>query len=190
MCSSDLYFTHPHHLHDRYSIAFTLRPKRALSGAHLVFGNDFDHPIRDRLPPLFDKAFGIVKWWIDPGLDGDVYGDKPFLYGPLLSSINVLRIGAKGEGAGAGAGAGAVEREAEKAGEEVVFEEGAEGDGEVVRRELGVPEEPGARRKFFLQGERREEFVFEEGRVYACDFFNPYLDFNGEWVVLLLAQGC
>ncbi|OCK89942.1 DUF1769-domain-containing protein [Cenococcum geophilum 1.58] len=166
------YFTHPHHLHDRYSIAFTLRPKRALSGAHLVFGNDFDHPIRDRLPPLFDKAFGIVKWWIDPGLDGDVYGDKPFLYGPLLSSINVLRIGAKGEGAGA------VEGEAEKAGEEVVFEEGAEGDGEVVRRELGVPEEPGARRKFFLQGERREEFVFEEGRVYACDFFNPYLDFN------------
>lgn len=101
-----------------------------------------------------------------------MYGDKPFLYGPLLSSINVLRIGAKGEGAGA------VEGEAEKAGEEVVFEEGAEGDGEVVRRELGVPEEPGARRKFFLQGERREEFVFEEGRVYACDFFNPYLDFN------------
>lgn len=104
-----------------------------------------------------------------------MYGDKPFLYGPLLSSINVLRIGAKGEGVGT------VEKEAEKAGEEVVFEEGAEGDGEVVRWELGVPEEPGARQKFFLQGERREGFVFEEGRVYACDFFNPYLDFNGEW---------
>ena len=75
-----------------------------------------------------------------------MYGDKPFLYGPLLSSINVLRIGAKGEGVGT------VEREAEKAGEEVVFEEGAEGDGEVAQRELGVPEEPGRGGSSFCRG--------------------------------------
>ncbi|OCL09044.1 hypothetical protein AOQ84DRAFT_388436, partial [Glonium stellatum] len=49
---------------------------------------------------------------------------------------------------------------------------------EVVRRELGVPGDAAQRRKFFLQKEKREGFRFEEGRVYACDFFNPYLDFN------------
>ncbi|KAF2735611.1 DUF1769-domain-containing protein [Polyplosphaeria fusca] len=173
--STSPYFAHPQHLTSRYSISFTFTPRRALSGKHLVFGNDFDHPIRDRLPPLFDKAFGIVKWWIDPGLEGDVYGDAPYLYGALLSSINVLRIGEKGTGE---------EKEEGKEGgegdnEEVeVFEEGAEGDGEAVRREAGIPGESGRRQKFFLDEAKRGEFVFEEGREYKCDFFNPYLDFN------------
>ena len=53
--------------------------------------------MRDRLPPGFNAALRLVKWAIDPGLDGDVYADRPFLYGPLLSSINMLRIGRKSE---------------------------------------------------------------------------------------------
>ncbi|KAK5241495.1 hypothetical protein LTR16_009325, partial [Cryomyces antarcticus] len=91
------YFSQPPHTADRYSISFTFTPKTTLNGHDVVFGNDFDHPIRDRLPPGFGQAFKIAKWFIDPGLYGDVNADEPYLYGPLLSSINVLRVGEKGQ---------------------------------------------------------------------------------------------
>ncbi|KAF2275778.1 DUF1769-domain-containing protein [Westerdykella ornata] len=170
--STSPYFSTPQHPYDRYSISFSFKPKRSIAGHHLVFGNDFAHPIRDRLPPLFDKAFSIVKWWIDPGLDGEVYGDEPYLYGPLLSSINVLRIGSKNQVT--------LENKVEDREEEevIAYEEGAEGDGIPVREELGIPSLASQRQKHFLREENRQNFEFEEGREYKCDFFNPYLDFN------------
>jgi hypothetical protein len=113
-----------------------------------------------------------VKWWIDPGLDGDVYGDQPYLYGALLSSINVLRIGSKDQAT--------LENKVEKAGDEdtVIYEEGAEGDGATVREEKHIPGNSAQRQKYFLNEAHRKDFTFEAGREYKCDFFNPYLDFN------------
>ena len=168
--STSPYFSTPQHPYDRYSISFAFTPKRDLSGTTLVWGNDFDHPIRDRLPPLFDKAFGVVKWWIDPGLDGDVYSDEPYLYGALLSSINVLRIGTKPPSTPSPLES--------TPGEAVVYEEGADGDGEEVRKEMGVPAGSAQRMKHFLNEGKRKDFTFEQGREYKCDFFNPYVDFN------------
>ncbi|KAF2747454.1 DUF1769-domain-containing protein [Sporormia fimetaria CBS 119925] len=170
--SASPYFSTPQHPYDRYSISFSFTPKNSISGQDLVFGNDFAHPIRDRLPPLFDKAFSLVKYWIDPGLDGDVLCDEPYLYGPLLSSINILRIGSKSQQT--------LENKVEEKGEDevVVYQEGAEGDGVAVREEKGIPSVAAQRQKFFLQEAKRREFVFEEGREFKCDFFNPYLDFN------------
>jgi hypothetical protein len=122
-----------------------------------VFGNDFDSPIRDRLPPGFNTAFKIVKWVIDPGLDGDVYSDTPHLYGPALSSLNVLRVGEKTE-------------KLPEWHNEVITEGGERGE---------VPMESAKRMKYFLNEEHRKAWTFEAGRVYEADFFNPYLDFNG-----------
>ncbi|KAF2823188.1 DUF1769-domain-containing protein [Ophiobolus disseminans] len=169
--STSPYFSTPQHPYDRYSISFSFIPKSDIAGDALVFGNDFDHPIRDRLPPLFDKAFGIVKWWIDPGLDGDVQADEPYLYGALLSSINVLRIGGKSDTSD--------KKVAERSeGDATVYEEGAYGDGEAIRKELHLPVTSAARQKHFLAEQHRKDFTFEAGREYQCDFFNPYLDFN------------
>lgn len=89
------YFSHPSHLSDQYSISFSFIPRVDIPGNHLIFGNDFDQPIRDRLPPGFNQALRIVKWLIDPGIDGDPYADQPYLYGPALSSWNYLWIGDK-----------------------------------------------------------------------------------------------
>lgn len=183
--STSPYFSTPQHPYDRYSISFSFVPKQDIRGDKLVFGNDFEHPIRDRLPPLFDKAFGIVKWWIDPGLEGDVYGDEPYLYGALLSSINVLRIGekrqdgdAQAEAATGTADGGYENVDAGEEGEAVVYTEGADGSGEEVRRDHSIPAASAARQKFFLTEANRANFTFEKGREYKCDFFNPYLDFN------------
>ncbi|KAK4697447.1 hypothetical protein P7C71_g628, partial [Lecanoromycetidae sp. Uapishka_2] len=161
------YFSHDLHTHDQYSISFTLLLKKPIPGSALLFGNDFDHPIRDRLPPGFGSALKIVKWGIDPGLEGDVYSDKPHLYGNALSSVNVLRVGEKTESL------------PEPDGEEAAIEEGADGEGEEWRKSRNVPSTADARKKHFLIKGTTQEWSWEEGRVYKADFFNPYLDFNG-----------
>ena len=167
--TSSPYFSHTGHLHDQYSIAFTLRPHKTIPGSALVFGNSFDRPIRDRLPPGTSTALRIVKWAIDPGLDGDLYSDTPHLYGNALSSVNVLRVGEKITDG---------ENLPEPVGEKNALEEGGDGDGDDWRRDRDVPETSDARKKHFLTKGKTEEWEWEKGRVYECDFFNPYLDFN------------
>ncbi|KAI4160150.1 MAG: hypothetical protein LQ342_006008 [Letrouitia transgressa] len=172
--STSTYFAHPQHVYDQYSISFTLIPHKSISGKSLLFGNDFDYPIRDRLPPGFSTALRIFKWAIDPGIDGDAYADKPYLYGNALSSLNVLRVGPKIDGdAKTAVSARQQERQ--------VIEEGGYEGGDKLREDLGVPEDAATRKKWFLgeQG-RLERWVWEEGRIYEADFFNPYLDFNSK----------
>ncbi|KAK2767621.1 hypothetical protein FQN54_003779 [Arachnomyces sp. PD_36] len=170
------YFSHPLHHHDQYSIAISFIPKQPISGDDLVFGNDFDRPIRDRLPPGFNAALRIVKWMIDPGLDGDAYADKPYLYGPALSSWNYFRIGEK-EGRNSDRVDNANSTKTSDLHDEVI-EEGGEGSGEEIRQDLNIPENADQRKKHFLSDHNRQEFEFEEGRTYKADFGNPYLVFN------------
>ncbi len=169
------YFSQHPHEHDLYSLEFGFTLKEDINGYDLVFGNDFDHPIKDKLPPGFQQAFNLVKWFIDPGLYGDVYAEEPYLYGPLLSSINTFRVGSKDD------------REQEKveemqanAQEGTSLVEGGDGDGEHAREELGIPADAAARKKYFLTEAHQKAFTFEKGREYKNDFFNPYLDFNGK----------
>nr|POE87007.1 upf0590 protein [Quercus suber] len=166
------YFSKEPHEHDLYSLGFSFTPKEDINGHDLVFGNDFDHPIRDKLPPGFQQAMKIVTWFIDPGLYGDVHADEPYLYGPLLSSINVMRIGPKDDKA-------QEKIEEVRANEDVVvLQEGADGDGEEARKSLGLPDDAAGRKKWFLDEKHQKAFTFEKGREYSNDFFNPYLDFN------------
>lgn len=173
--STSAYFdTEPHVTNqDQYSIAFRFTPlapttatksssekTKGISGSDLYFGNDFDRPIRDRLPPGFNTALRIVKWWIDPGLDGDAYADKPHLYGPALSSFNVLELGAGQHDEARGG---------------LWFEE--RGEEATTRKELGLPDTGKARMKWALTDANKDKFVFEYGKTYGFDFFNPYLDF-------------
>ncbi|KAK5178144.1 hypothetical protein LTR44_009450 [Exophiala sp. CCFEE 6388] len=161
-----------------YSISFSFVPKVDIPGSDLVFGNDFDRPLRDRLPPGVNQALKIVKWWIDPGLDGDVYADKPYLYGPALSSWNFLRIGDKIVKEDELKDKNAWKIPNATSFHETVVEEGADGSGEEVRKDDGIPADAAARKKHFLTQAHRDAFVFEAGRLYQADFGNPYLDFN------------
>ncbi|KAI1474262.1 DUF1769-domain-containing protein [Daldinia eschscholtzii] len=134
-----------------------------ISGEDLQFGNDFDHPIRDRLPPGFSYAMNIVKWWIDPGLEGDAYADQPYLYGPALSSFNSIHIGPG-------------EVDPEKGG--LWVEEGGDEDGLKERETLGAPAIGKDRMKWALKPANKSKWLFQYGKTYCLDFFNPYLDFS------------
>lgn len=180
--TSPYFSTQPHDYNqDQYSIALRFTPLKpaavadqskaggykddgaGVSGHDLQFGNDFDRPIRDKLPPGFNTALSIVRWWIDPGLDGDAYADRPYLYGPALSSFNCIHVGA-----------GSCDEE--KGG--LWFEEGGDEEGMEARELVGAPEDRKARMKWALRDDSKDKWVFEYGKTYGLDFYNPYLDFT------------
>lgn len=171
--SSSVYFDQEPHAsnEDQYSISFRFTPLRprshtgeleGISGQDLLFGNDFDRPIRDRLPPGFNTAMNIVQRWIDPGLSGDAYADQPYLYGAALSSFNCIQVGSS-------------QYDETRGG--LWVDEGGDDDGMRYRAELGVPDSSRARMKWALSNDNKRKWVFEYGRTYGFDFFNAYLDF-------------
>ncbi|KAL4804796.1 hypothetical protein BDV18DRAFT_142533 [Aspergillus unguis] len=171
---SNPYFEHDSHQKDQYSISFAISFKHSVNGDDLVFGNDFDRPIRDRIPPGFGAALRLVQWTIDPTLSGDAYADKPYLYSPAVATWNRLRVGNK-------------EKLPDVHG--LVVEEG-EDEGVNFRKEQGVPEGVDGRRSHFQNEERRKEWEFEADRVYYADFGNQYLDFNGPFFQILVLTVC
>lgn len=190
--TSSPYFSLPAYTTNQYSIAFSFTPQENIPGDDLVFGNDFDHPIRDRLPPGFGTAFRIAKWVIDPGLEADVYADRPWLYGRFLSSINALKIGKTDRESTSTTDTAetlkrAAEQETDGVGEDhktfddeigIVVEEGGVSNGMNSSYEQDVPDTAAARKKYFLTDRNRKNFVFEAGQPVLADFGNPYLDFN------------
>ncbi|CAI7670360.1 unnamed protein product [Penicillium manginii] len=162
------YFSQPLHAHDQYSISCSFTPKQNINGNDLVFGNDFDHPIRDRLPMGFNAALKTVKWAIDPSIDGDAYADKPYLYSPALATWNQFRIGGK-----------STATSTPRLTTEYVVEEGADGDGVESRASIKIPGDTAkARRSHFQNEKHRKAFEFEAGRTYLADFGNGYLSFS------------
>ncbi|KAL4956382.1 hypothetical protein BDW69DRAFT_192431 [Aspergillus filifer] len=165
---TNAYFQDPKHTKDQYSISFAIRFNQDVNGNDLIFGNDFDRPVRDRLPPGFNAALKLAQWTIDPALDGDAYADRPYLYSPALATWNAFRVGGEKKGEG---------KVPDVHG--FVVEEGEEGgDGGSLRSEKGVPETIDGRRNYFQNEANRKAWSFEEGRVYWADFGNQYLDFN------------
>ncbi|CEJ55751.1 hypothetical protein PMG11_01989 [Penicillium brasilianum] len=160
------YFQHPLHTNDQYSICFSFTPKQPINGNELLFGNDFDKPLRNRLPPGFNAALRVVKWTIDPTLDGDAYADKPYLYSPALATWSQWRIGDKDK------------KQDTLMDKDHVVEEGADGEGAEQRRQLHIPETANERRKYFQKEDHRISFEFESGRTYLADFGNQYLSFS------------
>lgn len=160
--STSPYFTDPLHTKDLYSISFSFTPKTTIPSLDTVWGNDFDRPIKDRLPPGFNAAFKLAKQFVDPGLECDAYSDTPWVLGPALSCWFAFRVGEKG-------GVGLAD----------VVCEGGDGDGEGIREGQGIPDGSEKRRKYFLTESNRADFDFEEGRQYQADFYNSYIDFGG-----------
>ena len=110
-----------------------------------------------------------------------MYSDTPHLYGPAGGSLNILRVEEKVEEGGLLKTAkGEVEKkDDEDDGRETGIEEGGQGSGLKQREESGMPAKAEERKRWFLK-EGSQKWVWEAGRVYQADFFNPYLDFNGQ----------
>ncbi|KAK5696069.1 hypothetical protein LTR97_008489 [Elasticomyces elasticus] len=91
--ASTPYFDDPVHEKDQYSIGISFVPKVDIPSLDTVWGNDFDHPVRNKLPPGFNTAFKIVKEFIDPGDKVEQGADFP---GP--DDHNAMKEGGDGSG--------------------------------------------------------------------------------------------
>lgn len=147
------YFTLPDKENVNISIEVHLTPSIEINGDDLLFGNDFDDPIRDLLPYGASAGFRFFKWAIDPSVSGDIYCDKPFLYGKALSSFNVVHM----------------ERN------EKLVEPLTENLSDETADGLDIPLDSAQRQKFFLTEGNRKQFSFKPENVYMMDFFNSYL---------------
>ena len=100
----------------------------------------------------------------------------------------MLKVGKKkgeadGEGEGEGEGENGFGDERGVLEEDVGGkEEGGQEEEEEEERRKGSPRRRDAaeRKKWFLNKANAEKWVWEKGRTYMGDFFNPYLDFNSE----------
>ncbi|KAF2668157.1 DUF1769-domain-containing protein [Microthyrium microscopicum] len=171
--STSPYFSAPSRSGTQYSVGFSFVPKHDIRGDEATWGNDFDHPVRDRLPPGFNIAVKIVKEFVDPSIELDAYADQPWLYAPALTSFFAMRVGEK-----KGAEEWGAAKELPDVEENAPIEEGADGSGQQIREQLKLPDTVSKRKKHFRSKENQAAFTFEEGRLYQADFFNPYIDFG------------
>lgn len=163
-----------------------------ISGNDLVWGNDFDTPIKDQIPYGFSIGYNIFKYAVDPSIFGDVYSDKPYLYGPALTSFNKIvarSIDSKDEEV---AWPGIIT-------EENLHDQESETDTGVSEFKYLPPTDSAARRKYYLTEANRKDFTFTYNnssksssddktparKQYDFDFYTPYLDLGTQFAIKL-----
>ncbi|KAK9462750.1 uncharacterized protein V1516DRAFT_671032 [Lipomyces oligophaga] len=163
---SSNYFSHTNHLKDLYSIAFAVEFKEDYSFDDVLFGNDFDQPIRDSLPYGSSLAMKIFRYAVDPSADGDIYADKPYLYGYAVTSVNTISL------------------DPDAFGDPEMLEDthsahSANDDA------TSIPESSSDRSIYFQSESNRKSFTFKANTKYCFDFFNAYLDLSNGFAVKL-----
>lgn len=135
---------------DTSSVQFVGTVKADVSGDNLVFGNDFDEPINDSLPPGTTLGLKALKW-IDPSLETDLYADKPWAFSPVLATMNLLNT------TGDVKDLGRIEEDTSN----------------LVKEKITTKQ----RRTHFADKSHRERYSLKDLSI-AGDFSNPFIDFN------------
>ncbi|PWN41789.1 DUF1769-domain-containing protein [Ceraceosorus guamensis] len=82
-----------------WSIQLQGRFLKDVNANDLVWGNQFEKPIRDILPWGTSVALNALGY-IDPNLKHDIYADRPWAFSPLIATmtrVNVARVPAAAE---------------------------------------------------------------------------------------------
>lgn len=75
------------------SFEVNFKPNMSLNGKDFAFGNDFSTPIKDYVPTtLLSAGLKFFNWFINSTVRGDIYSEKPYLYGPILNSCTYMSI--------------------------------------------------------------------------------------------------
>ncbi|MCO5565304.1 hypothetical protein L7F22_018977 [Adiantum nelumboides] len=90
------YFEHSYAKGCTWSIQVQGKFKEEISVDNLMYGNQFDKPIRDRLPWGTSVALRAINI-IDPNLQHDLYADQPWAFGPLVTSMTRVNVERKQE---------------------------------------------------------------------------------------------
>ncbi|KAG0342655.1 hypothetical protein BG000_002862 [Podila horticola] len=167
------------------SVQIQGRFKREWAGDQVVFGVQFDQPLR--LPPFSSLAFEFVKFF-DPGVEGDIEGEKPWVLSPLIVTMNTVSVSNRSSRVESRESPQnrALPPWPSRGGEHIVentailFGDNKQGEEASINVDLG-PSNPIAtnaskRRSHFSKVENRAKFVYKPDQVFGFDFFNAILD--------------
>ncbi|KAG0198692.1 hypothetical protein BGX28_007883 [Mortierella sp. GBA30] len=200
------WFTKPGGDKNLSSVQILCRFKREWPGDQIVFGNQFEKPLR--LPPFSSIALRFIQY-IDPGLRADIYSAQPWAFSPLIATMNAVNVQGWHLDTATQHRPKELGQDEEKKGrfenklpswpspegEHVVedtsllfkedtddiYEENEEQASEAGKEKLVEAKAPaldtGARRYYFADQDNLSKHRYRPDQVYGFDFFNPYLDF-------------
>lgn len=164
----------------RFQINF--KPKSPIKGSELLYGNDFMVPIRDYIPTtLLSTGLKFFTWFINKTIKGDIYNDKPYLYGLALNSFSFMAIrdskflNKKEDHTGEvidDANSTSNKKKDSKIVDALNFVENLNDNTDNI---LKIPSKSIDRKKFFTNTSNCEDFVFNESTDYTLQFDTNYL---------------
>lgn len=172
------YFDAGHGKHQSWSMQIQGRFKKDVNADDLVFGNEFDKPIKDHLPYGTSVALQFVKV-IDPNLEHDLYAQKPHAWSPYLATmprVNSRKI----EGAGLDSFP-PFPTHPEYVEDDItslIPAELAEKEKATVDNFKGIDKAHEYRQRFLGNKSHRQQINVPASQVITADFFNGFIDFN------------
>lgn len=155
----------------RLEVSF--KPKRQIKGSELLFGNDFTVPIKSYVPTsILSTGLKFFTYFINKTIKGEIYGDKPYLYGLALNSFTYMSLNHEKKEA-----ANLQAKESENGASDTST--GDNGNNENLNSNedntLKIPSEPTQRKRFFNNVNHCESFVFNDTTNYVLQFDTSYL---------------
>lgn len=126
----------------RIFVKFT--PLLDIEGSKLLFGNDCEVPISQKVPTsLISTGLHFFKWFVNPTINSNLYDEKPYLYGLALNSFTKI-------------GRGSLIDE-----QKFVLQET-----ECLSVNDEIPTAPAKRQKYFCNLKNCESYKFEKDQTY------------------------
>ncbi|KAF9420303.1 hypothetical protein BGZ94_009160 [Podila epigama] len=147
------------------SIQILGRFKQEWPGDQVVFGDQFDRPLK--VPPLASTAMKFIHM-VNPGLETDITCAKPWAFSPLIAAMNTVHV-SKWVNENTVNG---LPPWPSKAGEHtsedtsLLFE---------INKAI-QPMNSSQRRSYFTKASNLQRHIFSPDHVYSLDFFNQFLD--------------
>lgn len=126
-------------------IVFT--PSHDITASDLVFGVDIPTPVKEIIPVhLLSTGLKFFTWFINGNIKADIYSNHPFLYGLAINIFDHMNLGSK-------------RQKLENLNETVDLD-----------TSLHIPTKPNARKKYFLDKNRCNKFVYRQKQPYFMEF--------------------
>ncbi|ORZ03600.1 hypothetical protein BCR43DRAFT_560255 [Syncephalastrum racemosum] len=123
-----------------------------LTADDILFGNQFERPLK--LPTGSSIAVRFAQWY-DPGLQADLYSERPAAFSPLIVTMNRLYV-------------------KNNVSDDIIA---APLEEDVTDLSFDL-REPKDRKSFYSAPQTRKAVDISSNQTWAMEFANPYIDFN------------
>ncbi|KAK4700283.1 hypothetical protein P7C70_g5967, partial [Phenoliferia sp. Uapishka_3] len=143
-----------------FSIVINGRFKEEIKAHEVLWGNEWDNPIRESLPYGTSAALKFVHF-VDPTLTHDIYADKPWALSPLLSTVNFLSL-----------------TKIKPDDPLPAFDYQVPEDISTVADAPELKGQPAKRKTWLSDAKNKEKIILGPDLLVATDFCNGYIDFK------------